>query len=309
MIKVRDLTVRFDDFTAVDHVSIDVGPGEVCGLIGPNGAGKTTTMRAMIGLIEPTAGTVELNGYDVIEHSREAMRKTGFMPDFPPMYDDLRVWEFLDLFAASYDVPKAERFDAVDRHLELVGLLEKRHSGIVELSRGMRQRLMLAKSLIADPDILLLDEPASGMDPWGRINLKMVLKELAARGKAVLISSHILSEMSEFCTSVAIMECGRLVVAGAIDEVKARVMGAGVELVVEVIGDASALADVVADDPMAGLLMRRDGAYVIPYAGTPEQSADLLGAIVGAGVRVAAFGRRKEGLEELFLKVGARELS
>src|SRR6266446_2362028 len=192
MIRVRDLRVDYDSVCAVRDFSLEVGPGEVCGLIGPNGAGKTTTMRAMLGLIEPTYGEIELMGIDVREHPRDALRVVGFMPDFPPLYDDLLVWEFLDLFAASYFIPRSERPDTINRSLRKVGLTEKRAAVIVELSRGMRQRLMLAKTLISEPKILLLDEPASGVDPQGRIDLKNVLRELAAEGKTVLISSHIL---------------------------------------------------------------------------------------------------------------------
>ncbi|MEJ7638559.1 MAG: ABC transporter ATP-binding protein [Singulisphaera sp.] len=221
MIRVRDLRVDYDDVCAVRDLSLEVGPGEICGLIGPNGAGKTTTMRAMLGLIEPTFGEIELDGVDMRERPRDACRLVGFMPDFPPLYDDLKVWEFLDLFAASYFVPRPERPATIGRHLELVGLTEKRDAMVVGLSRGMRQRLMLAKTLIPGPRVLMLDEPASGMDPRGRIDLKNILKALGAEGKTVLISSHILAEMTEFCTSVAIMERGRMVVSGTIEDVKA----------------------------------------------------------------------------------------
>ena len=193
MIRVRDLRVDYETVCAVRDLSLEVGPGEVCGLIGPNGAGKTTTMRAMIGLIEPTYGEIELAGVDMRERPRDACRAVGFMPDFPPMYDDLMCWEFLDLFAASYSVPRPGRRGVVDRALTTVGLAEKRTAMIVELSRGMRQRLMLAKTLIPGPQVLMLDEPASGLDPQGRIDLKNVLKALAAEGKTVLVSSHILT--------------------------------------------------------------------------------------------------------------------
>ncbi len=184
----------------------------MCGLIGPNGAGKTTTMKALLGLIEPTYGEIEVMGVDMREHPEDVYRVMGFMPDFPPVYEDLFVWEFLDLFAASYGTPRASRRAEVDRYLEMVGLSEKRNSLVVELSRGMRQRLMLAKTLIPDPRVLLLDEPASGVDPQGRIELKNIMRRLAEEKRTVLISSHILTEMDEFCTSVAIMERGRMVV-------------------------------------------------------------------------------------------------
>jgi ABC-2 type transport system ATP-binding protein len=308
MIRLKDLRVDYENVCAVNDLSLDVGTGEVCGLIGPNGAGKTTTMRAMLGLIEPTYGEIELAGVDMRERPRDACRVVGFMPDFPPMYDDLLCWEFLDLFAASYSIPRAERRSVIDRSLALVGLTEKRKAFIVELSRGMRQRLMLAKTLIPDPQVLMLDEPASGLDPQGRIDLKNVLKALAAEGKTVLISSHILSEMSEFCTAVAIMEKGRMVVNGTIAEIQERVMG-GAILAVEVLGEPGALESIVESDPLALSIERTNGCFSIRYSGDAEQASDLLASLIRGGVRVASFARRREGLEELFLKVGAKELS
>ncbi|HWE35375.1 MAG TPA: ABC transporter ATP-binding protein [Isosphaeraceae bacterium] len=308
MIRLRELRVDYDNVCAVRDLSLEVGKGDVCGLIGPNGAGKTTTMKAMLGLIEPTYGEIELAGVDMREHPRDACRVVGFMPDFPPLYEDLYCWEFLDLFAASYGIPRDRRRAECDRALELVGLTEKRNAMVAGLSRGMRQRLTLAKTLIPDPQVLLLDEPASGLDPQGRIDLKNVLKGLAAAGKTVLISSHILSEMSEFCTAVAIMEKGRMVINGTIDEVRDRVMG-GTILEVEVLGDPEPLLRIVAEDPLAGKAEQVNGTIAVPYRGDVEAASDLLAVLVRGGVRVAAFRRRREGLEELFLKVGAKELS
>jgi ABC-2 type transport system ATP-binding protein len=308
MIRLRDLRVDYDNVCAVRDLSLEVGPGEVCGLIGPNGAGKTTTMRAMVGLLEPTYGEIELAGVDVREHPRDACKAVGFMPDFPPMYDDLKCWEFLDLFASSYFVPRSQRPETIDRHLALVGLTEKRDAMVVELSRGMRQRLMLAKTLIPDPQVLLLDEPASGMDPQGRIDLKNILKALGAEGKTVLISSHILAEMTEFCTSVAIMEKGRMVVSGTIDAVRARV-SEGTLLQIEILSDAETFHRIVGEDRHAGAVERKGRLFEVHYQADSEQAADLLAALVRGGVRVASFAHRKEGLEELFLKIGAKELS
>jgi ABC-2 type transport system ATP-binding protein len=242
------------------------------------------------------------------EHPRDACRLVGFMPDFPPMYDDLKCWEFLDLFAASYFVPRSARRRIIANHLELVGLTEKANAFVVELSRGMRQRLMLAKTLIPDPQVLLLDEPASGMDPQGRIDLKNVLKELGTQGKTVLISSHILAEMTEFCTAVAIMEKGRMVISGTLDEVRSRVMGSGT-IEVELLEPADAFLAIIASDPLCDPVEQRNGLYAFRYRGSAEQTSVLLSTLVGGGVRVVSFSRRREGLEELFLKVGAKELS
>ncbi len=308
MIRVRDLRVDYDDICAVKDLSLEVGAGEVCGLIGPNGAGKTTTMRAMLGLIEPTYGEIELAGVDMREHPRDANRVVGFMPDFPPMYEDLRCWEFLDLFAASYGLPKGRRPEAIETQLEVVGLTGKRDAAIVELSRGMRQRLMLAKTLIPDPQVLILDEPASGVDPQGRIDLKNVLKAQAAQGKTVLVSSHILAEMTEFCTAMAIMQKGQMVISGTIDEIRTQILG-GTTLVIEVIGPADGVRRVVEGRPLCGPLGERDGQVELRFEGDAADASALLADLIGAGVRVASFARRKEGLEELFLAVGARELS
>jgi ABC-2 type transport system ATP-binding protein len=308
MISIRDLRVDYDNLCAVRDLTLQVEPGHVCGLIGPNGAGKTTTMRTMLGLIEPTYGEIEIMGIDISEQPEEVGRLVGFMPDFPPVYDDLYVWEFVDLFAASYRIPRPERPQLVGQYLEMVGLAEKRNAPVTELSRGMRQRLMLAKTLIPDPQVLLLDEPASGVDPQGRIDLKNILKRLASEGKTILISSHILAEMNEFCTAVAIMEKGRLVVSGRIDEVNARIMGESL-LAVEVLGDPQAFLEIIAGDERAGPAERRGASYEFRYRGGAEEASALLARLVTAGVRVASFARRKENLEELFLKVGAKEVS
>ena len=278
MIRVRDLRVDFDNVCAVHDLTLEIGAGEVCGLIGPNGAGKTTTMRAMVGLLEPTYGEVRVAGVDMREHPRDATRLIGFMPDFPPMYDDLKCWEFLDLFAASYFVPRAGRRDAVERALDLVGLMEKRDAFVGTLSRGMRQRLMLGKTLIPDPQVLLLDEPASGMDPHGRIALKHILRQLGSAGKTVVISSHILAEMTDFCTAMAIMQRGRMVINGSIDEIRERVME-GFVLLIEVLAGADAFDRIVSEDSNSGEVELRDGLRAVHYRGTPEQASDLLAAL------------------------------
>lgn len=310
MIRIRDLRVDYDDFCAVRDLSLEIGQGQVCGLIGPNGAGKSTTMRAMVGLIEPTYGEIEIGGVDMRERPRDACRIIGFMPDFPPLYDDLKCWEFLDLFAGSYSIPRALRPETIEKHLHLVGLFEKRDVLVVELSRGMRQRLMLAKTLIPDPQVLLLDEPASGMDPQGRIDLKTVLKRLGAEGKTVLISSHILSEMTDFCTAMAVMEVGGLVVSGTIDDVRAR-FAEGLTLLIELLSanDEEDFQRIMRDDALVGAIERAGIGWRVHYRGTREQASALLAGLIGGGVRVASFAPHKEGLEELFLKIGAKELS
>jgi ABC-2 type transport system ATP-binding protein len=308
MIHVRDLRVDYDDVCAVRDVSLEIGSGEVYGLVGPNGAGKTTTLRSLVGLLEPTYGEIFLNGIDLSTHREEAVRLVGFMPDYAPIYEDLTVWEFLDLFAASYMIPASARSDAIDKHLELVDLTEKRNAMTNSLSRGMRQRLIIAKTLMPEPRIILLDEPAAWLDPYGRALLKNTLRRLGAEGKTVLISSHVLAEMSEFCTSVGIMEKGRMVVTGRVDEVASQVLGR-MEAWVEPLSGEARCEHVLAAHASVRSIRREDAAFVFAFDGDQDELSDLLTALVTAGVRVASFGRKKEDLEEVFLKVGAREVS
>jgi ABC-2 type transport system ATP-binding protein len=309
MIRIKDLRVDYDDLCAVKDLSLEVGPGEVCGLIGPNGAGKTTTMRAMLGLLEPTYGEIEVCGVDVRERPKDVCRIMGFMPDFPPVYEDLMVWEFLDLFAASYGLNPSQRRHAIADHLDMVGLTEKREAMVGELSRGMRQRMMLAKTLIPNPHVLLLDEPASGIDPQGRIQLKNILRRLAEEKKTVLISSHILSEMNEFCTSVVIMEKGQIVVGGKIDEVNQRVMGDSF-LIVEVLAEVELFQWVVGADERADAIEHKgNNTYEFRFRGDAQAASELLTALVQQGVRISGFARKRDNLEDLFLKVGSKELS
>jgi ABC-2 type transport system ATP-binding protein len=262
----------------------------------------------MLGLIEPTYGEIEVMGVDVREHPEDVYQVVGFMPDFPPLYEDLMVWEFLDLFAASYGIPRHSRRSEVERYLDIVGLADRRKAVVVELSRGMRQRLMLAKTLIPAPRVLLLDEPASGVDPQGRIDLKNVIRRLAEERTTILISSHILAEMNEFCTSVAIMERGSLVVSGRIEEVNRRVMGHSL-VSVEVLGEPDVFLSIVGPDDRAGPVEHKNGSFEFRFEGDAEAASDLLTKLVQRGVRVASFERRRDNLEELFLKVGSKELA
>ena len=308
MIQVRNLRVDYDSVCAVRDLDLEVRPGEVYGLIGPNGAGKTTTLRALVGLLEPTYGEVLINGLDIDHQREEATRLIGFMPDSAPVYDDLTVWEYLDLWAASYLIPPERRAETIRRHLELVDLTEKRDAMTGQLSRGMRQRLILAKTLLPEPEVLLLDVPASGVDPFGRALLKDIMRQQAAAGKTVIISSHILSELSEFCTSVGIMEKGVLVVSGDVHEVATKVFGAA-EIVLDVVSGGELVEGIVAADGRAGPVKREGAAFVFTFTGGPPEASELLTALVAAGVRVASFAPRQEDLEAVFLKVGAREVS
>jgi len=276
--------------------------------MGPNGAGKTTTLRALVGLKESTYGEILLNGLDLATHREEAVATVGFMPDSAPVYPELTVWEYLDLFAASYFIPAQERDKRITRQLELVDLTGKRDALTAGLSRGMRQRLLLAKALLPEPLVLLLDEPASGMDPYGRALLKDVVTDLAARGRTVMVSSHILPDLADFCTAIGVMERGRLVETGTVAEVAARVLGA-TQMWAEVVAGMEACEAIIRDDPRAADLAQWEGVLSFTYTGTREDAGELLARLVAAGVRLASFGRKKEDLEQVFLKIGAKEVS
>ncbi|HXV42640.1 MAG TPA: ABC transporter ATP-binding protein, partial [Anaerolineae bacterium] len=210
VIETRQLTKRYGRFTALDNLDLRVEPGTLFGFIGPNGAGKTTTLRMLAGLLEPTSGQISLHGQDISRDVTAARWLVGYMPDFFGVYEDMKVWEYLDFFARCYRLDPAQRNRVVNELLELVDLASRRDAWVESLSRGMRQRLCLAHALVHDPQILLLDEPASGLDPRARIEIRELLKELSNLGKTIIISSHILSELAEMCNQVGIIEHGRL---------------------------------------------------------------------------------------------------
>jgi ABC-2 type transport system ATP-binding protein len=221
-IETRDLARYYGKLAAVQDLNLVIPKGSLYGLIGPNGAGKTTTLRMLAGLLEPTSGEILINGQPVTQNLSELRRQIGYMPDFFGVYEDLVVWEYLDFFARCYDLPARRRAQVIDELLELVDLTEKREAYVHTLSRGMRQRLCLAHAMVHDPQVLLLDEPASGLDPRARVEMRELLRELGAMGKTVILSSHILSELAELCDSIGIIERGHLVASGRLDSIRAQ---------------------------------------------------------------------------------------
>ncbi len=218
-VQIKNLCVKYGKFTAVRDLSFDIPKGEVFGFIGPNGAGKTTTIKILATLLKPSSGQVLIDGMDVVKRQRDVRLRIGYMPDYFGVYDDLSANEYLHFFAAAYRLPKAQRESVIADVLALTDLSAKRDAQVDGLSRGMKQRLSLARVLLHDPDLLLLDEPASGLDPRARIEMRELLKELRRMGKTILISSHILHELSELCTRIGIVETGELVTEGSLDDI------------------------------------------------------------------------------------------
>jgi ABC-2 type transport system ATP-binding protein len=236
MIETKKLTKTFGDLVAVDNLDLRIEAGEIFGFIGPNGAGKTTTMRILVTLLEPTSGAAFIDGLDVTKQGKQVRRRVGYMPDFMGVYDDLKVFEYLEFFAAAFGIEYRKREAIVDGVLELTDLVSKRDTAVDSLSRGMQQRLGLARVLIHDPKVLILDEPASGLDPRARIEIRELLRELKRMGKTIMISSHILSELEEICDRIGIIERGQLVFGGTLADIRPR-LGIQCKVRVKVLGD------------------------------------------------------------------------
>jgi len=308
MIRTKELRIDYGDVTAVRDLTLEIAAGEVYGLIGPNGAGKTSTIRTLATLQEPTYGEVEVAGFDVFTRADDARRVLGYMPDLPPVYDELYVWEFLDVFAGAYGIAPERRRARVDECILAVSLQEKRKSLAGSLSRGMKQRLVLAKTLLHEPKVLLLDEPASGLDPLARIELREVLKRLGKEGKTVLVSSHILTELNDFCTSIGIMQKGRLVVHGTLDEIAQRLSPHKV-YAVRMRSSVDAARAVIKNERFIDDVREEPGVLLVRFTGDGDAAADLLANLVRAGVRVESFYEQRLDVEDIFLQVGATEAS
>jgi ABC-2 type transport system ATP-binding protein len=312
MIETRGLTKQYDDVTALGNLWLQVAAGELYGFIGPNGAGKTTTIHILSTLLAPTMGEAYVAGLDVRQEGREVRRKIGYMPDFFGVYPSLRVWEYLEFFAAAYEVPPGERRRILGDVLELTGLGARRDSLVGALSRGMQQRLGLARVLIHDPDVLLLDEPASGLDPRARLEVREILRELQAMGKTILLSSHHLSELAEICTSIGILLRGKLVVSGPVQEVLAEV-GAQEVVRVELEGPASRAVEVLAampgidtvDEPEVGGVEGR--ALLRLHVGVGTGPPEIAAFLAEKGFRLHALEKEKLNLEEVYLRLTEEE--
>lgn len=267
VVETRGLTKRYGPFQALEPLNLTIEPGVVFGFIGPNGAGKTTTMRILATLLEPTAGEAWVAGYSVTRDVRSVRQVLGYMPDSFGVYDNMKVWEYLDFFAAAYGMPRDRRLGLVDDLLALVDLSEKKDGYVDALSRGMKQRLCLARTLVHDPQLLILDEPASGLDPRARIELRALLRQLGALGKTVIVSSHILTELADICDHVGIIERGRLLASGSIADLLRQVQTNRVVLV-RLLADARLTDDVVAARvrTVQGVLK----VEVEPFATTPR---------------------------------------
>lgn len=303
-IDIRCLRVDYGDFVAVNDVTLTVPMGEVFGLVGPNGAGKTSTFRVLTTLMEPTYGEVILDGVDVLEDLESARRIIGYMPDLAPVPSDLKVGEFLDFYAAAYGLgTRAQRRDRVAECLDEVALTPQRNSWCHKLSRGQTQRVVLAKTLLHRPRVLILDEPASGLDPLARRDLRHVLRKLADAGSTVFVSSHILSELAEMCSSLCVMNQGRLIASGTVDQVRQQLGRTERVLTVTLLGNPQLAAEWLASQSAVHDLKIHGAQVIFGFTGNDEAQADLMDGLVARGIRMRAFEEKRSSFEDMLVKV------
>ncbi|QUA53053.1 ABC transporter ATP-binding protein [Aristaeella lactis] len=308
MLKIDHLCKNYGSFPALRDLSLEIPDGALHGFVGPNGAGKTTTMRILATLMKPTSGTAYVNDTDVVKDGQKARKLVGYMPDFFGVYDSLKCWEYLDFYARCYRIGATERKRMTRQLLELVQLEEKENEYVDALSRGMKQRLCLARSLIHDPKLLILDEPASGMDPRARAEMKGILRTLREMGKTVLISSHILPELAEMCDSLTILDHGQLVFSGSVEALSDRMNGnapldirltegcgeENVESAVRCLKELPSVTEIVKEEPYLLRVRLEEGADCCP---------DVLRQLVMKDVPVCDFHRAPMNLEKVFMEV------
>lgn len=326
MVRLENLTKEYDlppvkgkpaQVVAADRVNLQIADGEIYGFVGPNGAGKTTTLKMICGLLVPTSGSVEVQGIDVENRPEDAQQFIGYLADFFSLYDDMKVWEYLDYFARAYKMPDAQISARVTEVIAWVGLESKRDAFIQGLSRGMKQRLGIARAVLHNPPVLVLDEPASGLDPKARVELKDLLKNLNRQGKTILISSHVLSDLEEICTSVAIMEKGHLLRSGKLSSVmeqsaaatpaqrriRIRVASTGNELI-----DWLSKREGVSDAHPSANAAQGSSSVEFLFAGTDSALAALVRDLVMAGAPVFAVEGSSESFEQIYARLSGGEV-
>ncbi len=302
MIELTGFGKDYGDFTAVENLDLKIEEGEMFGFIGPNGAGKSTSIRFLATLLRSTRGDGMVNGYSVSADPMNVRRSVGYMPDAFGVYDGMKVWEFLDFFAVAYNIGRTARKQVIRDVLELLDLTYKRDDFVNGLSRGMKQRLCLAKTLVHDPPVLILDEPASGLDPRARVEVKALLKELRRMGKTILISSHILTELADCCTSIGIIERGKLLMHGPIDDVYRQIRG---NMLVEarVGNNLDKGLSIIRSNPDVRDVQVDGNKVSIEFSTPDHNSSLLLKQLVSNEVEVMSFAEKEPNLEDVFMMV------
>src|SRR5215211_4472948 len=302
MIELIDFTKHYGDFVAVDRLNLKIEAGEMFGFIGPNGAGKSTTIRFLATLLRATEGEAIVNGHSVTKDPIAVRKSVGYMPDNFGVYDGMKVWEFLDFFAVAYQIPRARRKAVIGDVLELLDLTHKRDDFVNGLSRGMKQRLCIAKTLVHDPPVLILDEPTSGLDPRARLEVKALFRELRKMGKTILISSHILSELADSCTSIGIIERGQLLMHGPIEDVYKRIRG-NRTVEVRFVNNMDVGLSVIRSSPCVRNVAIDVNSCVVELEANDEQVNELLQQLIYNKCGVRSFSEKDPSLEDVFMLV------
>lgn len=307
MLKIRGLKKKFGNFEALSGLDMDIEEGALYGFVGPNGAGKTTAIKIIAGLLKPDEGTVEIAGKNAFLYREEVKDEFGYVPDEFGMYDNLKVWEYMEFFASCYGLDGLVGRNRCRELLEQVKLSEKSDAFVDSLSRGMKQRLCLARAMIQDPRFLVLDEPTSGMDPRTRMEFKEMLKELCAEGKTILVSSHILSELSQMCTDIGIIDAGKIVLSGNMAEILRKVNDSN-PLLIKVSKGRETAIGLLREAPNVTTISIQGENIVVNFHGGSDEEAELLRKLVTAGIPVSGFIREQGDLESIFMQITSRDM-
>ncbi|MBQ2275265.1 MAG: ABC transporter ATP-binding protein [Lachnospiraceae bacterium] len=302
MLQINKLCKRYGKFQALNNLDLSIPKGEVFGFIGPNGAGKTTTMKIICGLLSATSGEVYVDGIDAIKNKKEIKRKIGYMPDFFGVYDNLKAMEYMEFYASMYGIVGDGARKTCRELMALVNLSDKEDAYVDGLSRGMKQRLCLARCLVHNPELLILDEPASGLDPRARFEVKEILKNLSSMKKTIIISSHILPELAEMCTSIGVMERGHLVINGSIDDILMNAKGSS-PLHIQIVDNQETAIRLLKENPAVEKLSIRNDEIIVSYMGTEQDEANLLKQLILNDVAVSGFVREQGNLENIFMEL------
>ncbi len=306
MLLIHDLYKKYGKFHALNGLDLQVAEGEIFGLVGPNGAGKTTSMKIMAGLLKADKGEVSIDGLNVLTNYNKLKEWVGYMPDFFGVYDNLKVMEYLEFYASGYGITGKRNRDICLEMLDLVKLSGQTDNYVDQLSRGMKQKLCLARCMIHNPKLLILDEPASGLDPNSRFEFKQIIKQLKERDKTIIISSHILTELAEFCTSIGIMETGRMVLQGDMEEILASIENSN-PLMIKIYKNLDTAVQVLKQELMVKTLSIQGNTIMVSFTGSREEEALLLKKLVMNDVLVTNFSKESSNLETLFLTITNNE--
>jgi len=302
MLQLDGLVRHFDGVRAVDNVSFSVDRGKVLGFIGPNGAGKTTTMRILATLDTPQRGDARIAGYSILDDPEKVRRITGFMPDYAGVYANMTVTEYLDFFARAYDLRGAARRLAVENIIDFMGIGDLRDRNVESLSKGLKQRVALGRAIIHDPQLLILDEPAANLDPRARIEFRALIRELAADGKTIVLSSHILTELAEICDIVTVIQKGRILATGTVRDILERVRRRRI-LSVRLAGPHDGVERFLLEQPGVLNVHEAGGRLQFEFAGGDDDQVSLVSRLIAAGFPVLEFSAHNAGLEDLFIEI------